>query len=1235
MANARSSLSASFLALILALLAACGGDDTSARCMEADPLPGDGCCPSGATQATDGDCAPACGNGAQESGESCDIAITPGSVGACPATDADCDDALACTIDTVSGSGCVTMCVHAEISAVGLDDGCCPAGATADDDIDCAEQCGNGRVDPGETCDTGIPAGVGRCVNEIDCDDADACTDDSVLSEGTCQAVCLNVRTTMLENGDACCAVGGNANTDSDCAPVCGNGTLETGEGCDTAIPPGLAGGCPTSCDDGVACTIDVLTGAGCAASCSHQAITSPASGDGCCPVGGDANNDSDCSATCGNGVYEPEGGESCDIDVSSGAGACPGDPGDCVDGNACTRDSTSGVGCNAACRNDAITNCASGDGCCPGSCNANTDSDCTSSCGNAVIEPGERCDTAVPSGNGACPAAGSCGDGNSCTRDVFIGSGCESECGHQAISAPVDGDGCCAADANTDTDCAASCGNGVLERPGETCDPNATGAADCPTSCSDGNACTTDAMTGSNCTTLCTHGDVTACVSGDGCCPSSSCLLIDSDCSVTCGNGTVESGETCDTAIGGGAGACPSAAACNDGNPATRDALESGATCKARCVHTPITTCTGGDGYCPAGCNGNTDGDCAVACGNGVVEGSESCDSGVASGAGACPTACNDGAACTTDTLQGSGCGRVCSYTPVTACIDGDGCCAAGCNSGNDDDCEAQCGNAIVEPGETCETGIASGPGACPRTCDDGDPSTRDSLENGGTCDARCVHTTINSCTGGDAFCPAGCNSNTDSDCAAACGNGIVETGESCDTALAGSCPTSCAPAGTCQSVQLTGAGTCDARCVYTDAPAPCCGNGEVETGELCDSGIATGQPGACPNSCNDGDACTVDTLYGAGCQLACANVFDVPSCPAPTGGQTYSQCGRIFDIATTRPLDDGLDGNGTPYRGVEVRIYDPIQFAAAPETTEPIATVYPNRCGWFEGYDLPRPTHGFSAPGVDDCEDPPLVSVNGQMVPACDEPPPGTDLYLPTGASAVVENGENERNMNVFFTTHATDQLWTQRLGLTGKTIVERGAYFPIVYDNSREGRLEEWDGPFEGPMVPGVRMTVAASAGPHNDYYFGDLDPVQRRLVQVGLTATGINGSAILSTLTTSVFTAGGSGNERTNPFKPAGQQACEWTSHPAAAIPGVVFVQERWPICCSEDSHCAADELCSHDTCYTSCTKLVNGEPTPDQSVCDALELELYDGRPDRQLKCLDESLPTGRFTCQKP
>jgi hypothetical protein len=96
-----------------------------------------------------------------------------------------------------------------------------------------------------------------------------------------------------------------------------------------------------------------------------------------------------------------------------------------------------------------------------------------------------------------------------------------------------------------------------------------------------------------------------------------------------SCGNGVLDPGETCDPP-----------ASCNDGNACTTDQMTgSAATCNVVCGATPITSCAGGDGCCPAGCNQTTDGDCSASCGNGAVEAGETCDP-----PGTCPTSCNDG---------------------------------------------------------------------------------------------------------------------------------------------------------------------------------------------------------------------------------------------------------------------------------------------------------------------------------------------------------------------------------------------------------------------------------------------------------------------------------------------------------------------------------------------------------------------------------------------------------------
>ncbi len=260
--------------------------------------------------------------------------------------------------------------------------------------------------------------------------------------------------------------------------------------------------------------------------------------------------------------------------------------------------------------------------------------------------------------------------------------------------------------------------------------------------------------------------------------------MVCDDRCRFTCGNGAVNPmvGEVCDTAIGAGQpGACP--ATCTDGMSCTSD-VRSGSGCQVMCTFSPITATAPGDGCCPANANSLTDSDCPVVCGNSVVEAGERCDTAVAAGMpGACPATCNDGFACTTDTLAGVGtCTAQCTSTQIVTPMNGDGCCPPGGTPGNDNDCNPGCGNGVLDPGETCDTGVAAGPGSCPTVCSDGMVCTSNVLVNGGTCTAACSFPPINMPMNGDGCCPAGANSLNDTDCVPRCGNALLEAGEQCD---------------------------------------------------------------------------------------------------------------------------------------------------------------------------------------------------------------------------------------------------------------------------------------------------------------------------------------------------------------------------------------------------------------------------------------------------------------------
>ncbi len=336
------------------------------------------------------------------------------------------------------------------------------------------DACGNGQLDEGELCDSGIEFGDGACPNTCP-SQPDACGTFTLTgSPSDCSATCVFEPVGCM-NGDGCCPVGCDSTTDSECTNVCGDGTVDGNETCD--------GDCPTSCDDNDACTVDSFSGSAdtCSLLCSYDIKTACINGDGCCPAGCTTDNDDDCSGSCGNDMIDEN--ETCDGDC----------PTSCNDNNVCTADALSGSAenCNAQCVYSAITTCASGDGCCPTGCTAQIDGDCmctpTTSCQAVNFDCGQffdgcrdvscgtcsnnemcvnnRCETNVTTDVGnACTGNGQCSLSACITQDQSGWSGgycsgacrTSAQCGTGAICGLIDdnGDGLCLKACSSNSDC-------------------------------------------------------------------------------------------------------------------------------------------------------------------------------------------------------------------------------------------------------------------------------------------------------------------------------------------------------------------------------------------------------------------------------------------------------------------------------------------------------------------------------------------------------------------------------------------------------------------------------------------------------------------------------------------------------------------------------------------------------------------------------------------------------------
>jgi hypothetical protein len=186
------------------------GTGCEVRCVEYPfqaVVPGDGCCPDGATSRVDPDCPPKCGNGVLEASETCD---PPSSCASCVPEDK-------CLRATTTGSAdtCDLVCNVTAINECRSEDGCCPARCTRGADNDCTTNCGNGRVDPGttETCERDSPTPCARS-----CDDRNPCTTDIATgSIANCNVRCSHFAFGALGASDGCCPSGADANSDPDC----------------------------------------------------------------------------------------------------------------------------------------------------------------------------------------------------------------------------------------------------------------------------------------------------------------------------------------------------------------------------------------------------------------------------------------------------------------------------------------------------------------------------------------------------------------------------------------------------------------------------------------------------------------------------------------------------------------------------------------------------------------------------------------------------------------------------------------------------------------------------------------------------------------------------------------------------------------------------------------------------------------------------------------------------------
>ena len=176
-----------------------------------------------------------------------------------------CDDHIPCTSDTPTGSE-----LHRRVHCTRRFATCLPrrrllpqAGRRATSIRDCSPTCGNGVVDPGETCDLRHPARHRRRLPDrlpTACRAPPApraCWSRPTPARRSASATRSSRRCT----DDGCCPPGATNAVDDDCPRALRQRRDRAGETCDVGIPPLAPGACPTSCDDGDPCTTDFFVG--------------------------------------------------------------------------------------------------------------------------------------------------------------------------------------------------------------------------------------------------------------------------------------------------------------------------------------------------------------------------------------------------------------------------------------------------------------------------------------------------------------------------------------------------------------------------------------------------------------------------------------------------------------------------------------------------------------------------------------------------------------------------------------------------------------------------------------------------------------------------------------------------------------------------------------------------------------------------------------------------------------